>query len=175
VSDLSPLKGMPIETLSIAATQVSDLTPLRGMPLEILFLDLSQVADLTPIKGMGLRVLGLGFTKATDLQAVAGMQLAGLSILGTKITDLTPLKGMDLEMLAFEPWKVEKGIDIVRGMPKLRIISVGQGYEYTYLNPADFWKRYDEGRFKSGKQKWKSEEELMEWMIKVFESRERNQ
>lgn len=174
VSDLSPLRGMPLESLAIAATGISDLTPLRGMPLRMLSLDMTPVADLSPIADMKLRALGLGFTKVTNLQVVAGMPLTGLGILGTDITDLTPLDGMDLEMLAFEPWKIEKGMDVIRAMPRLRIISVGLGNEYTYLNPADFWKRYDAGGFKSGKQKWKTQEELMEWMTEVLETSQRN-
>jgi hypothetical protein len=174
VSDLSPVEGMPIETLAIAETEITDLAPLSGMPLETLTLDMTRVSDLAPIEGMRLRALGLGFTKVTNLQAIAGMPLKALGILGTEIADLTPLQGMNLGMLAFEPWKIEKGMDVVRAMPNLKIISVGLGHEYTYLNVADFWKRYDQGEFKSGKQKWKSHEELMEWMIKVLKTRQRN-
>lgn len=171
LSDLAPLEGMPLELLAIQGTPVSDLAPLRGMPLENLYIDMTLVADLSPIKGMKISGLGLGYTKVTSLDAVRGMPLKGLSILGTDITDLTPLADMNLSMLAFEPWRIEKGMEVVRAMPTLEIINVGLGHEYTYLNPAAFWQRYDAGEFEKGKQKWKTREELMEMLLRAFDAK----
>jgi len=48
---LSPLKGMPLESLNVSGTKVADLTALRGLPL--LFLRLHQcpnIVDLSPLK-----------------------------------------------------------------------------------------------------------------------------
>ena len=36
VSDLTPLKGMPLTKLACGSTPVADLSPLAGMPLEVL-------------------------------------------------------------------------------------------------------------------------------------------
>ena len=35
VSDIGPLKGMPLTSLNCAQTPISDLSPLRGMPLTV--------------------------------------------------------------------------------------------------------------------------------------------
>lgn len=165
VTDVSPLDGMPIKELNIAGTLISDLTPLQGMPVEMLNIQMTPVSDLTPIRDMNLYSLGMDLTKVSDLQAITGMQLAALSIRGTEITDLTPLEGMNLDIFAFEPWKIKSGIEIVRAMPNLRIISVGFENEYTYLDVAEFWRRYDNGEFLAGAKKWKTTEELTELFL----------
>jgi hypothetical protein len=50
VSDLSPLQGMPIESLQISGTPTADLSPLRGMPLQMLNMtDCKAITNLEPI------------------------------------------------------------------------------------------------------------------------------
>jgi hypothetical protein len=39
VSDLTPLRGLPITRLGVVRTKVTDLTPLKGLPLNHLVLD----------------------------------------------------------------------------------------------------------------------------------------
>jgi hypothetical protein len=39
VTDLRPLRGLRLETISLLRTAVSDVTPLQGMPLKVLRLD----------------------------------------------------------------------------------------------------------------------------------------
>jgi hypothetical protein len=66
VTDLSPVKGMPLGNLNADRTQVSDLSPLRGMPLGSLSLNnCTQVSDLSPLQGMPLTYLHLCGTSAT--------------------------------------------------------------------------------------------------------------
>ena len=52
MADLSPLKGMPLEVLSLSSnTRVSDLSALRGMPLGELRLRVCDViTDLSPLE-----------------------------------------------------------------------------------------------------------------------------
>jgi Leucine-rich repeat (LRR) protein len=80
VSDLSPLKGMPLENLSIGLkswttpqegrTNVSDLTPLRGLPLVQLHLDGTNDPDLAPLaECINLRWLVLPL-KASNVEAL---------------------------------------------------------------------------------------------------------
>src|SRR5262249_49953046 len=52
LTDLTPLKGMPLKSLGIMHTGVTDLTPLKGMPLEQLMAWGWRGSDLTPLKGM---------------------------------------------------------------------------------------------------------------------------
>ncbi len=50
ITDLSPLKGMPLETLQLQKTKVTDLSALRGMPLTDLRLhDCTDLTDLSPL------------------------------------------------------------------------------------------------------------------------------
>jgi serine/threonine protein kinase len=56
VSDLSPLRGLPISELYLAGTQVTDLEPLRGMPLKHLLLpEEVSILSLEPITNLPLK------------------------------------------------------------------------------------------------------------------------
>ncbi len=49
VTDLEPLRGLPLRELYLASTPVKDFSVLAGMPLERLFIDLTPATDLTPL------------------------------------------------------------------------------------------------------------------------------
>ena len=52
-SDLSPLKGMPLEALNVERTPgVSTLSPLKGMPLKILTCDFQAERDATILRSL---------------------------------------------------------------------------------------------------------------------------
>ena len=100
VYDLEPLRGMPLASLNLyVCPHVSDLEPLRGMPLTRLLLGPSQVGDLTPLKGMPLTYLNLYDSPIADLEPLRGMPLAGLVIGSTRVRDLGLLRGMRLTAL----------------------------------------------------------------------------
>jgi hypothetical protein len=99
VSDLLPLKGLPLTRLDCYKSSVSDLSPLKGMKLTFLECSGTSVDDLSPLKGMKLRKLSCGNTKVTDLSPLEGMPLLELVALHTGVTDLTPLKRMKLTTL----------------------------------------------------------------------------
>jgi hypothetical protein len=98
ISDLSPLKEMPLRELDLQNNPVTDLSPLQGLPLEALYLEGTQVSDLQPLKGMSLRVLYLSGTKVRDLSPLRGVPLRELNLLGTQVADLGPLYGAPLEI-----------------------------------------------------------------------------
>ncbi len=98
--DLSPLRGMPLTEFKCYGTRVNDLSPLQGMNLRILNCDGLHVSDLSPLQGMPLEVLELTATKVEDLKALAGMKLEQLGLERTKVSDLSPLKGMRLTALS---------------------------------------------------------------------------
>ena len=51
VTDLSPLKGMPLEYLNLVSTEVTDISPVAGMPLvEIKLNDCKLLTDISPLK-----------------------------------------------------------------------------------------------------------------------------
>jgi internalin A len=61
VSDLSPLKGLPLTHLDINATKVTDISVLAGMPLEYLRVGACDVKDFSVIKTLPLKSIGLSW------------------------------------------------------------------------------------------------------------------
>jgi hypothetical protein len=68
VSDLSPLRGMALEVLSVAHSRVTDLSSLRGMPLQCLWWGNTSVSDLSPLKGMPLKEIYCDFQREGDAE-----------------------------------------------------------------------------------------------------------
>ena len=74
VTDLTPLRGMPLAALNIGGTRISDLSPLRGLPLTTLEFGVSDVSDLTPLSGCKkLQYLKFGKCKVTT-EGVTALQ-----------------------------------------------------------------------------------------------------
>jgi hypothetical protein len=46
----------------------------------------------------------------------------------------------------FTPKRISKGLDILRGMKRLKTIGIGTGDQAWPT--AEFWQRYDKGEFK---------------------------
>jgi serine/threonine protein kinase/uncharacterized membrane protein len=115
--------------LNLARTRLSDvgLAHFKDCKnLENLHLDGTQVGDagLAQLKGIPLTVLWID---------------------NTSITDLIPLQGMPLEAIYLSPKKITRGLDILRDMKSLKIIGIAWNQTWP---PAEFWKRYDNGKFK---------------------------
>ncbi len=80
VADISPLEGMPLESLNLDDTLVEDLRPLRGAPLKELWLNrCKNIRSLKPLKDCPLRFLGVaGCAENLDLTPV--LTLPGIKI-----------------------------------------------------------------------------------------------
>jgi tetratricopeptide (TPR) repeat protein len=101
--ELNVLKGhTEIVGLDLSGTSVSDLSPLRELPLELLLLKDTRVRDLEPLRGMKLRHLDVLDSQVTDLSPLAGMPLEYLYFPGTNVKDLSPLRGMPLRYIHFD-------------------------------------------------------------------------
>jgi len=97
VSDLSPLRGMKLKKLRLEKTKVTSIAALEGMPLEELLLTDSPISDLTPLRNIKtLKILSISGTKVTSLEALSGLDLDRLYFSRTKVSDLKPLKNMGL-------------------------------------------------------------------------------
>ena len=114
-TDLEPLKGMPLVYLNCSSTWVVSLKPLEGMPLKDLQCRGTAIIDLSPLRGMPLTSLGCSLSPVSDLGPLKGMGLKELSIHETNVTDLTPLKGMNLEKLRVGVTKI-KDLGALKGM-----------------------------------------------------------
>lgn len=76
ITDISALKGAPIEELDIGNTGVTDISVLRGMPLKKLSLESLRIKDLSPLDGMELDYLFLSdlAVAKTGLTSVRNMK-----------------------------------------------------------------------------------------------------
>lgn len=98
VSDLSPLKGLPLTSLRVTSKTLSDLSPLRGMKLKTLDLQACPLlTDLSPLEDMPLEQVTLyACRKLQDISPLKNARLRRLNIEGTAVGDLSPLKGQPL-------------------------------------------------------------------------------
>ncbi len=105
IPDLKILEGMKLRQLSIAGcVEVSDLSPLRGMPLERLNLARTSVQDLTPLAGMPLRELNLEeCRRLRDLRALTGCTKLERLLLPGHLREISYLRG--LKSLKFISYK----------------------------------------------------------------------
>jgi hypothetical protein len=128
VRDLSPLEGMKLRSLDLSdCVLVQDLTPLRGMPLEFLNLNAcAQVKDLTPLAGMPLETLRLqGCAQIRDLAPLRRMKLKVLSLgYCARVRDLSPLEGMPLSSLDLTSCKEVHDLAPLRGMPLTSLVAM---------------------------------------------------
>jgi eukaryotic-like serine/threonine-protein kinase len=109
VTDLTALEGMPLGWLSLSnCTEVSDLSPLRDLPLRSLDLSGTAVRELTSLSGItSLVVLDLAHTLITDLSPLPRDALASLDLEGcVGVTDLSPLQGIPLTKLSLRRTRV---------------------------------------------------------------------
>jgi hypothetical protein len=150
ISDLSRLKGIPLNVLVLRQCLMKDLSPLKELPLTSLTLsDCQAVTDLTPLASMHLKSLNIercvsltdpGFLAKLSLTALAWkgdynarsaladlgvlkhMKLASLDVSGSRVTDLAPLRGMPLTSLSLAYTGVSD-LAPLKGMP-LRELSI---------------------------------------------------
>ncbi|MBU0714402.1 MAG: protein kinase [Verrucomicrobia bacterium] len=121
LSDLAPLKGLPLREVCVRHTRVKDLAPLTGMPLTKLNLAGTRVTDLSVLKGMPLQDLTLSRLTIRDMKPLAGLPLESLNISYTEVSDLAPLTGMKLKRLIATASRI-RDITVLAGMPLTELI-----------------------------------------------------
>jgi serine/threonine protein kinase len=144
LSDLSPLRGLPLTRLECKFTRITNLSPLQGMSLTELTLVGSPFKALSPLRGMPLKDLRLAYCEVTDLSPLADLSLDYLEIQRTKVTDVSPIRNYRIKSLA-----CDSSLDLspLRGNSTLERINVtGKG-----IPVAEYWKRVDAGEFPTKK------------------------
>ena len=131
-TDLSPLRGSPLEHFVTGHSELADLSPLQGMPLKVFNAPDTHISDLNPLRGAPLEHLEIGATRIFDLEPLRGMKLKFMRIEQTKIRALSPLKGMPLEYLSAYNTRVSD-LSPLREMP-LGTLLLGKT-EVTDLSP----------------------------------------
>ncbi len=136
LSDLSPLRGLPLTRLNFNSTRVDDLEPLRGMPLKTLIAGETRLSNLAPLEGMKLEALTLQRTEVVDLSPLRGMPIRHLDLFWAQgIKDLTPLEGMPLDYLNLTALWVPD-LKALRGMKTLNGLVL-ESVPVTDLSPLE--------------------------------------
>jgi Leucine-rich repeat (LRR) protein len=138
VTNLAPLKGMPLAQLYLEGSPLTDLNPLRGMALSHLGLhNCTNLSDLEPLAGMPLRWLYLdGCIRIRQLEPLRGMPLGELDLrVGENEIDLRPLRGMPIRLLRLTATKV-KDLGPLKGMP-LGVLEMSHCTEVTDLGALE--------------------------------------
>lgn len=94
ITDISPLRGLPLEYLSLTGNEVSDLRPLVDCPqLQTVDVGENPVRSADVLAQLpNLREVGLEATGVTSVAAFAGSDIQFLNVRTTWVTDYTPLE-----------------------------------------------------------------------------------
>lgn len=127
ITDLAPLRGLPLRYLKLSATPVADLSPLAGLPIETLHLDsCKNLTDLSPLaKFPRLLDVNLYGSGIRDIEAIKGLSLNAMGVGKTAVTDLSPLRGSPLVSLNFEEAPVTD-VSPLLNCPKLRRVLLSR-------------------------------------------------
>jgi serine/threonine protein kinase len=99
LSDLAPLRGLPLEGINIRMTRVTDLSPLSGMRLRRINFSATRVSDLAPLRDMPIEILEGWESDIHDLSPLSFQKMIWLNVFRTKVSDLSPLAGAPLRGL----------------------------------------------------------------------------
>ncbi|MBI5819548.1 MAG: hypothetical protein HZA88_11230 [Verrucomicrobia bacterium] len=133
LKDISPIRALAhLKILVVGHGHTSDISSLKGLKLEKLTLWLNPVSDLSPLAGMPIEWLNCASTKVRDLSPLKGMQIKELYCDKTEVTDFSPLEGMPLRILRCDANTAKQNARVLQSISSLQTIN-GQ--------PADeFWK-----------------------------------
>ncbi len=105
-------------TVDVSNTGISDLEPLRGLPLTSLYCSDNRIVSLEPLRGLPLVVLNCGNNPITSLEPLRGMPLVTLLCEGCPVTSLEPLRGLPLTMINCGGARLgPDGLAPLRGLP----------------------------------------------------------
>lgn len=128
ITDITPLKDLPLEYLSLTGNSITDITPLTGM-------DGLQVLDLAenPVRSADLlaelpelRELSLEATGVTSIEAFRGCDLQYINVRTTRVDDYTPLADcaqLTRLVTGFVPEGAVETLSGLTGLVELRLYS----------------------------------------------------
>ncbi len=138
VTDLQPLRGLPIAVLNLQGLPVTDFSPLAATPVKKLILGGRFPADLPPVdfqtlkKVTTLTHLTIENSAFRSLENLAGLRLKTLQIPQTDVSDLSLLRGSEIEDLSFPGTQVSD-IQPLLEMRALRTAEISENVTNAYL------------------------------------------
>lgn len=122
LTDISPLKGLPLVKLNLSGTKTGSISSLSGMQLTWLSLAGTNVSDLSPLSSSNLTYLDLSNTKIKDLNPLLSLPLKTLIIAGIPKLDISKLMTLPLKRLTIDRYQTSYA-DVLKQM-NLEHISV---------------------------------------------------
>ena len=117
IESLEPLRGMSLVTLNCSGNAIESLDALRGMPLTTLICECCRITSLEPLRGMALTMLNCGGNAlANGLEPLRDMPLTWLSCWGNDLDALDPIADMKLSTLYMDANRVQS-LAPLHGMP----------------------------------------------------------
>ena len=159
ISDLSPLKDLPLDHLGISYNPVSDLSPLAGMvELANFHCDRCQISDISALAGLtrltfldlnnnyirsieplrrvnDLAEVYISDNDIEDLSPLENRNLRTLTAAGNRITDLSPLRNsLAMETLDLNLNEGLRDVSVVERMVALKVLRL-DGTDVRDLKP----------------------------------------
>ncbi len=161
ITDLSPLANLKsLVSLSLTFNQITDLTPLRDLPIPYLDLTGNPITDLAPLAGKPIVSLSLaGCTNLVELSPIKGAPLSGLlNIAGSGIRDVTPLRDSKVENVGLMDYQFDPNIvcgwplkainfqQTIEKVPREKLLRLKEIKTLETIDGqpvAEFWKEFD--------------------------------
>jgi serine/threonine protein kinase/Leucine-rich repeat (LRR) protein len=128
ITDLAPLRGLPLTDLRLSETEIFDLQPLRGMKLKTLVLRNTRVADLSALKSMPLAYFSTAGIPAMDYSPLAGAPLKECYIQNSPLRDLSFLRHSPVEQLSLFGCASARGFGVLAELKSLNLLVLPSNY-----------------------------------------------
>jgi serine/threonine protein kinase/Leucine-rich repeat (LRR) protein len=137
--------------VSLVSSPVTNLDFLHGLPVSRLHIERTQVHDLTPLRGLPLKYLNAAYTTLTDIEPLRALPLTNIYLNFTEVPSVAPLQDCPTLEAIGAP-SAARDIDLLRHLPKLRLLSYSQDLQGRPAKTAEqFWKEYDAQQKPAGK------------------------
>jgi len=135
LTDLSQLQGLHLHTLLLGRNPgLTDLRPLKNMPLRHLAIPQTQVSDLSPLEHAPLEHLDITDTQVRELRPVRHMPLRFLQSRGSPISDLSPLRNLKLEAVDLDV-RTQSDWEVISSIKTLKEINNRPAEEFLARRP----------------------------------------
>jgi len=142
IVNIAPLAGLKyVRNVEIGSNPFWDLSPLKKLNLNGLSIGNTDVRNLDALKDMKLNWLNITNTKIKDISVLKKMPLTHLLLQGCIfIDDFSPLeKCRDLEEITLPPQAKDSNIDFLKKFKKLKFID-NQWRGNNKKTATQFWK-----------------------------------
>ena len=112
------VEGGKIVDVDLSGVQISDISALKGLPIEHLNLSGTQISNINALKGIPLKSLYIGNTGVNDISVLANMPLIYLDLSNCPIKDLSTLKETSLQYLVL-PNEHSITLNILKNMQRI--------------------------------------------------------